>query len=85
MRNPADRELHQETVVTEDRVLEEDLLGHLLGAANEVGATEGRGRVVVGARHRRPAALAPDLVHHGRGKREGLVERPLRGLRDIAV
>jgi hypothetical protein len=36
VRDPADRELHEETVVPEDFVLEEDLLHHLLGRSDEV-------------------------------------------------
>ena len=42
-------------------------------------------RVEVLARHRRPAALAPDPVHHGREGGKGLVGRVLRGVGDVAV
>ena len=63
VRDAADRELHEEAVVPEDLVLEEDLLDDLLGGADEVRpAQRGRG-VVVRTRHRRPAALAADAVH----------------------
>ena len=49
VRHPADRELHEEAVVPEDLVLEEDLLDDLLGRPDEVRAAERRRRVVVGA------------------------------------
>ena len=68
----------------QDLVLEEDLLDHLLRAADEVRAAQRRGCVVVGARPRRPAALPADRVHRRR-VRERLVERLLRRVRDVAV
>ena len=67
-------ELQQAAVVAEDLVLEEDLLDHLLRAADEVRAAERRGRVVVRARHRRPATLAADAVHL-RGHRRDTTRR----------
>ena len=71
--------------MSEDLVLEEDLLDHLLRAPDEVRAAFRRGGVVVLAQHRRPAALAADPVHHRRHRRERLVQRLLRGLGDVAV
>ncbi len=40
VRHGADAELHEEALVLEDLVLEQDLLDHLLGVADEVGAAE---------------------------------------------
>ena len=49
MRRPTDPELHEEAVVPEDLVLEEDLLDDLLGRPDEVRAAQRRRSVVVGA------------------------------------
>ncbi len=43
----ADAELEQEALVTEDLVLVEDLLHNLAGIADEVGAAQGAGGLVV--------------------------------------
>src|SRR3954467_15211056 len=45
VRQRAHAELHEKAIVPEDLVLEEDLLGHLLGVADEVGPMEGDGRL----------------------------------------
>ena len=72
--------------MAEDLVLEEDLLGHLLRAADEVRAAQGRAPASnCGAGHRRPAALAADPVHHRREGGEGVVGGGLRRLGDEAV
>ena len=49
VRRPTDPELDEEPIVFEDLVLEEDLLYDLPGRPDEVGATQRRRRVVVGA------------------------------------
>src|SRR5215217_7117375 len=64
MREGPDAHLHEEAVVPEDLVMEEDLLDDLLRAADEVGAPQRARRVELLARHRRPAALPADAVHH---------------------
>ncbi len=69
----------------EDLVLEEDFLDHLVRAADEARTTE-RGRSIeLGARSRRPAALAPDARHRLGERREGFVRRLLLGVGDVAM
>ena len=75
---PPIAELDEEAVVAEELVLEEDLLDDLLGRADEVRAAKRCRGVVVGTRHRRPAALVADPVHRRGDVRERLVERLLR-------
>src|SRR3954447_11990212 len=60
----ANRDLQQEPLVAEDLVLEEDLVDHVLRAADEVCAAPRARRVEVLSCHRPPAAFAADLVHH---------------------
>ena len=55
VRQRADRELDEEAVVAEELVLEEDLLDHLLRAADEVRAAQRGRRVVVGAASSAPS------------------------------
>ena len=69
----------------EDLVLEEDLLGDLLRAADEVRAAQIAAGLELLAGHRRPAALAADAVHHRLQAREGDVGGGLRGVGDEAV
>ena len=71
--------------MTEKLVLVEDLLDDVLWGADEVRTAHGRRGVVVGARVRRPAALAADLVHLRCDERERLVECLLLRLGDVAV
>ncbi len=85
VRQRADAELDQEALVAEDLVLEEDLLDHLLGTADEARAVEVERRVELRARHRRPPALAPDLVHDRLERGERLVGGRLRRVGDEAV
>ena len=85
MRHGTDAELDQKAVVPEDLVLEEDLLDHLLRAADERGAVQGPRSVEVRPLHRAPAAFAADPVHHLLHARERDVGGLLRRLRDEAV
>ena len=60
VRHRADAQLEQEAVVPEELVLEEDLLDHLVRAADEVRAAQGRGR------RRSPAAASAASRARGR-------------------
>jgi hypothetical protein len=57
VRHGADAELHQEAVVAEELVLEEDLLRHLLRAADEARAAQRPRGLEGGAGERRPALV----------------------------
>ena len=70
----ADAHLADVALVAEELVLEEDLLGDLLGRARGHGAARRAQRLVLRAPGGRPAALAPDAVHHRQvGRGEGRV------------
>jgi hypothetical protein len=77
MRQGADAELDEEALVAEDLVLEEDLLDHLLRAADKGRAAECPRRLELGPSGRRLAALAPDAGHRFGKRRERLVSRLL--------
>src|ERR1700682_1309920 len=80
-----DAELEQGALMTEDTVLEEDLLDDLSRAANEVGAAQVTAGLEALAGQRRPVALPSDAVHGRLVWREGQVGGPLRGVGDEAV
>src|SRR4051794_7910182 len=80
MRQRADARLHQEPVVAEELVLEEDLLDHLLRAADDERTPPRAERVEVLALHGRPASLAADCRHHLR-----VAGKELTGIADVAV
>src|SRR5690606_5086142 len=63
MRDGADAELREEAPMTEDLVLEQDLVDDLLRAADEQRAAGAAQRVELLARHGRPAALAAEAAH----------------------
>src|SRR4051794_1783714 len=60
VRHRADRDLQQEPLMPEDLMLEEDLVDHVLRAADEVRAAARARRIEVLSRHRPPAAFAAD-------------------------
>src|SRR5690242_12998989 len=80
MRHRAEARLHEEAIVTEQLVLEADLLDHFLNAADNECAAACAQRVEVLPRRRRPAALAPDRRHHVRVRLVELVR-----VADVAV
>ncbi len=63
----------------------DDLGGHGLGRADEVGAVRPRSGLVLLERERRPAALAADLGVHRLVVRPGLVDGLPIGAGDVAV
>ena len=85
MRQRPDGDLQEKPVVTEDLVLEQDLLDHVLRAADKIRAPARARRVEVLPCHRPPAALLPDLVHHLRERGECVVRGLLGRLCDVAV
>ena len=85
VRERADADLRQEAVVAEELVLEEDLLGNLLGASDGERAARRAELVELGPTDRRPAALAADGVHHRGVGGEELVGGSLGRLGDVRV
>ena len=81
----ADAHLGEEAAVPEDLVLLEDLLDHLLRAADHEGALRRAHDVELLARHRRPSPLAPDPGHHVRVAGVELTRGPLGCLGHIGV
>jgi hypothetical protein len=62
----ADAHLGDVALVAEQRVLGQDLLGDLLRRADRERPGRRAQRLILGPARRRPAALAPDPVHHRR-------------------
>src|SRR5690349_17057058 len=85
MRHGSDAELDEEAVVPEDLVLPEDLLGHFGRIAHEKRASQLPRPLEVRALKRRPAALAPDAIHHRLVSGERDVRGSTAGLGDKAV
>ncbi len=75
----------EEAIVVEQLVVGEDLLGDLLGGADEQVAVGGAAGVELRSTHRRPAALAADAVHHLRVGAEELVGGALGGVGYVHV
>ena len=71
--------------MVEHVVLEQDLVDHVLGRADEVRTVKGGARRVLVQGHRRPAAFLADRVHHRGHVGERFLDRLLGGFRDVAV
>lgn len=71
--------------MVEKLLLEQDLVDHLLRAPGHQVAAQVKPGIELGARQRRPAALAPDPAHHGGVRREEGVGGGFRIVGDEAV
>src|SRR6202034_1171199 len=80
-----DADVAEEAVVVKQLVVGDDLLRHLLWRAHEQMTLRRAARIELSATHRRPAALAPDAVHHLRVGPEELVGRALGGVSYVHV
>src|ERR1700729_3292131 len=81
----ADADVAKEAIVVEQLVVGEDLPRDLLGRAYEQVALWRAAGVELGATHRRPAALAPNAIHHLRVGPEELVGGALGTVGDVHV
>src|SRR5690606_14312469 len=85
MRHCPHAQLQQETLMIEDRMLEEDSLYHIIRATDEVCPTQFRRGDILLTTHRRPPTLTSDFIHHNLHRRERNINRLFTGIRNESM